>query len=155
MQSFSSMRMLVGVLLACLGAVASASATVPDDPLDLASLKGKVVYIDFWASWCGPCRQSFPWMSGLHRSLASDGLVIIAVNLDQERADAQRFLMDYSPAFRVAYDPGGTLATRFNVKGMPTSVLMGRDGKTVFVHQGFRGKERDALEQTIRTALKN
>jgi cytochrome c biogenesis protein CcmG, thiol:disulfide interchange protein DsbE len=134
--------------------VLPAAAVTPDDPLGLADLRGKVVYVDFWASWCGPCRQSFPWMSSLQRSLAADGLVVIAVNVDQEHADAERFLAEYTPGFRVAFDPKGSLAEHYHVRGMPTSVLIGRDGKTLLVHEGFRLKERDSLEQSIRAALR-
>jgi thiol-disulfide isomerase/thioredoxin len=124
------------------------------DVVDLAELKGKVVYLDFWASWCVPCRQSFPWMGSLQRSLEKDGLVVVAVNLDQMRADADQFLTEFKPPFRVAFDPQGGLAERFHVRGMPTSVLIGRDGQTKLVHQGFRAKDREALEQQIRSALR-
>ena len=124
------------------------------DAVDLTALKGKVVYLDFWASWCVPCRQSFPWMSGLQRNLEKDGLVVVAVNLDQVRADADGFLAEFKPPFRVAFDPQGGLAERFHVQGMPTSVLIGRDGQTRLVHQGFRSRDREALEQQIRAALR-
>jgi cytochrome c biogenesis protein CcmG/thiol:disulfide interchange protein DsbE len=131
-----------------------ASASTPAlDPLDLAALHGKVVYIDFWASWCVPCRQSFPWMDGLGRELEREGLVIVAVNVDHERADAERFLRQFAPQFRIAYDPEGALAERYQVRGMPTSVLLDRAGRTVFVHQGFRDRERESLEKQIRAAL--
>jgi len=136
------------VALAC-GALARA-----DDVIDFAALKGKVVYLDFWASWCVPCRQSFPWMTELQRKLEKDGLVVVAINVDQERADAERFLTEFHPAFRVAFDPRGTLAERYRVRGMPTSVLIGRDGATLTLHQGFRLKDRDDLERQIRSVLK-
>jgi len=122
--------------------------------VDLAALKGKVVYLDFWASWCVPCRQSFPWMSELQRSLEKEGLVIVAVNVDQERADAEHFLSEFRPPFRVAFDPKGSLAEHYHVNGMPTSVLIDRDGRTVKVHQGFRSRDRESLEQQIRSVLK-
>jgi thiol-disulfide isomerase/thioredoxin len=148
--------MAAALLLSCisLAPFSSASASATEDALDLASLKGKVVYVDFWASWCGPCRQSFPWMDSLQHSLGAAGLVIIAVNVDQNHDEAQKFLANYSPSFRVAYDPNGNLAEHYGVRGMPTSVLIGRDGKTVLVHQGFRLTERDSLEQSVRAALR-
>jgi cytochrome c biogenesis protein CcmG/thiol:disulfide interchange protein DsbE len=121
--------------------------------LDLAPYRGKVVYLDFWASWCVPCRQSFPWMNGLNRELHEHGLQIVAVNVDREHADAARFLETTAPTFPIVFDPVGTLAEHWRVKGMPTSFLIGRDGKIVAVHPGFRPKDRELLERTIRTAL--
>jgi thiol-disulfide isomerase/thioredoxin len=143
----------VGVWLAIILGCAVATQSRAAEIVDLAALKGRVVYLDFWASWCGPCRQSFPWMNDLQRALDKQGLVIVGVNLDQERSDADRFLDSLRPTFRIAFDPAGTLAERYHVHGMPTSVLIARDGKTLLVHQGFRIKEREALEAEIREAL--
>jgi cytochrome c biogenesis protein CcmG/thiol:disulfide interchange protein DsbE len=144
-----------GALLFMLIAAGSQAviAASGDDPLDLAALKGKVVYVDFWASWCEPCRQSFPWMSDMQREFAKEGLVVIAVNVDHERADAEQFLRKYVPEFKISYDPDGVVAERFHVKGMPTSFLIDRAGKIQSQHAGFRPKDRVPLEQQIRSLL--
>jgi cytochrome c biogenesis protein CcmG, thiol:disulfide interchange protein DsbE len=147
-------RGLCALLLAMVAAGASpVLAASAADPLDLAALRGKVVYVDFWASWCEPCRQSFPWMNDMQREFAKDGLVVIAVNLDHERADAEQFLRKYTPDFRISYDPDGAVAERFHVKGMPTSFLVDRAGKIQLQHAGFRSKDRAVLEQQIRGLL--
>ena len=115
-------------------------------PLDLAAYKGKVVYLDFWASWCKPCRQSFPWMNELTDLYGSDGFVVIAVNVDHEPDLAADFLRQNAADFKVVYDPGGDLAEKYNVQAMPTSVLIGRDGRVRYVHSGFYPhKEGDYL----------
>ena len=123
------------------------------DDLPSPDLKGKIVYLDFWASWCGPCRQSFPWMNELQRELGARGLVVVAVNVDHERADANRFLASYPAEFRVLFDPEGKLAERYKVGGMPTSFLIGRDGKIVSTHAGFKQKDADALAATVRRVV--
>jgi peroxiredoxin len=92
-------------------------------------------------------------MNELQRRLGKDGLEIIAVNMDQVRGDADTFLLQFAPLFHVAFDPKGALAGKYHVRGMPTSVLIDRDGKTVFIHEGFRAKERNDLEQQIVSAL--
>jgi thiol-disulfide isomerase/thioredoxin len=143
---------LAVLLAASLVATVSARAA-GEGPVDLEALRGKVVYLDFWASWCGPCRESFPWMNALERRMGRDDFVVLAVNVDQERADADRFLAATPAGFRIAYDPEGVLPERFHVRGMPTSVLIDRDGKVLFTHEGFRLKDRAALEKRIRAAL--
>jgi thiol-disulfide isomerase/thioredoxin len=130
-----------------------ALAAPPGDPLGLEALKGKVVYVDFWASWCEPCRQSFPWMNEMQREFAKDGLVIIAVNVDHERTDAEQFLRRFAPEFAIRYDPDGVAAERFHVKGMPASFLVDRAGNIATQHAGFRPKDRIPLEQQIRSLL--
>ena len=119
----------------------------------LAAEDGKVTYIDFWASWCGPCRQSFPWMNEMQQKYGAQGLRIVGVNLDAEAADAQKFLASLPAGFTIAYDPEGESAQRFGVQGMPTSVLAGRDGKVIFQHAGFNRADADELEKAIRAAL--
>jgi thiol-disulfide isomerase/thioredoxin len=101
------------------------------------SLRGRVVLLDFWASWCGPCRQSFPWMAELRERLAPRGLEIVAVDLDKNREQADAFLDRYPAAFTVAFDPKGATAQAYGVRAMPTSLLIGRDGKVVQIHAGF------------------
>lgn len=127
--------------------------TAPRWPL-LESLQGKVVLVDFWASWCAPCLQSFPWMNELHARHADDGLVIVAVNVDQDRALADAFLKKLPPQFRIEYDGHGTLAQAFAVAAMPTSFLIGRDGTVRARHAGFRDKQRAGREQEIEQLLK-
>jgi len=119
----------------------------------LSALKGKLVYVDFWASWCGPCRQSFPWMNEMQAKYGAKGLQVVAINLDAKRADADAFLAQVPARFGLAFDAAGSSAKRFGVKGMPTSVLIGRNGEVLMVHQGFREDERQALEARLAAAL--
>ncbi|MES2889826.1 MAG: TlpA disulfide reductase family protein [Pseudomonadota bacterium] len=122
-------------------------------PAKLSGLKGKVVYVDFWASWCGPCKQSFPWMNEMHKKHSAQGLQIVAVNVDARREDANAFLKDAPAQFAVAFDPKGEAAKRFAIKGMPTAVLIGKDGNVLSVHQGFRDQDRATLEAQLVAAL--
>ncbi len=125
----------------------------PKGTVTLASSAGSVVYVDFWASWCGPCKQSFSWMNAMQEKYASKGLQIIGVNVDAKSDDARKFLAETPARFTVAFDSKGTTPTKYGVKGMPTSFLVGRDGKVIFVHQGFKEADREQLEKQIKTAL--
>jgi cytochrome c biogenesis protein CcmG, thiol:disulfide interchange protein DsbE len=120
----------------------------------LSDLKGKVVYLDFWASWCGPCKESFPWMNAMQKKFGEQGLQVLAVNLDAKRADADRFLGEVPAQFTVGFDATGQSAKAVGVKGMPTSVLIGADGKVLAIHQGFKAADRAELEAQMTLALK-
>jgi thiol-disulfide isomerase/thioredoxin len=122
-------------------------------PLQLAAFRGKLVYLDFWASWCAPCRRSFPWMNAMQEKYGPAGLAVLGVNVDQRRPDAERFLAQVPAKFTVAYDPQGTVPKLYAIKAMPSTVLIDREGRALLVHAGFRDAERDLLEATIRTAL--
>ena len=126
-----------------------------DKTIRLADYRGKLVYLDFWASWCGPCKQSFPWMNELQKKYAAQGLRIIAVNVDQKRDDAARFLNENPANFAVAFDPTGATPKSYQVKVMPSSMLIAPDGTVQLVHAGFRDDEKQAIEQKIRAALGN
>ena len=116
--------------------------------LDLSAYKGKVVYLDFWASWCNPCRQSFPWMNTVREMYAGKDFVIVAVNVDHDRELAQEFLQDNPADFKIVYDPDGDIAEQFSFRDMPTSYLIDRDGKVRYVHRGFYpSKENEYLAQ--------
>ena len=114
---------------------------------------GKVVVLDFWASWCVPCRRSFPWLNAMHEKYADDGLTIIGVNLDMERADADRFLEEYPASFAILYDENQKLARQFEVVAMPSSYVIGREGQIVARHLGFKVKQQDEYEAIIVEAL--
>jgi thiol-disulfide isomerase/thioredoxin len=110
--------------------------------LDLSAYKGKVVYLDFWASWCGPCKQSFPYMMSLQRKYGADGLAVIAVNLDKDRSKAQAFLKETGSTLPIVYDANGVLPTKYKIRDMPSAILIGKDGRVRFTHKGFfEGKE--------------
>lgn len=140
------------ILLAALACLAPA-ALAADDPLDLARFRGKVVIIDFWASWCAPCRQSLPWLNEMQAKYRDRGLVVIGVNVDRERAEADRFLEQMPANFQIVYDPDGSLAARYHVPGMPSSYVIGRDGQQAGVHIGFRNGMREQREAELEHLL--
>jgi len=121
--------------------------------INLEKLKGKVVYLDFWASWCVPCRKSFPWMNDMHARYDSKKFTIIAVNLDSSKDDALKFLEKIPAKFDIAYDPEGDVATKYNLKAMPSSYLIDKKGTLVFAHKGYREGDTNEIEDKIRKLL--
>jgi cytochrome c biogenesis protein CcmG, thiol:disulfide interchange protein DsbE len=123
--------------------------------ISLADYNGKLVYLDFWASWCGPCRQSFPWMNAIEQQYKSRGFNVLAINLDARKSDAEKFLAQLPAEFQIAFDPKGMTPKAYGVKGMPTSFLIGRDGKVLYQHIGFNHSTREELEKLIEQHLKD
>ncbi|MBI3526179.1 MAG: TlpA family protein disulfide reductase [Betaproteobacteria bacterium] len=121
----------------------------------LTDFGGKFVLLDFWASWCVPCRQSFPWLNQMQGRYADKNLKVVAVNLDEKREAAVAFLRRYPADFTVLFDGAGNTARGYAIKGMPSSVLIGRDGKIIFIHAGFREADKTNLELKIRRALES
>ena len=119
----------------------------------LSDFKGKTVYLDFWASWCGPCRQTFPWMNDMQARYSGKGLRVVGINVDQKTDDAKAFLKDNPAGFDVAFDQAGKTPRAYAIKGMPTSMLIGPDGKVLMVHNGFKNEHRNELERQIKLAL--
>lgn len=115
--------------------------------------RGEVVYIDFWASWCGPCRKSFPWMNKVQTQYQSQGFSIISINLDADKALAEQFLKEIPANFAVIYDPKGKIAKHFKIQGMPSSMLIGRDGKIKSRHTGFFMNKIPEYQQEIEQLL--
>jgi len=115
--------------------------------------KGEVVYLDFWASWCGPCRKSFPWLNKIEAEYKSQGFSVLSVNLDANKALATKFLEETPADFTVIYDPKGKIAKHFKIQGMPSSMLIGRDGKIKSRHTGFVTKKIPFYQQEISQLL--
>src|SRR6266478_5974667 len=154
----SSARLAVAVL-AAVGVIAvtpTARSLTSGDPapacsaplldggraVSLAEYRGQVVYLDFWASWCGPCRESFPFMNELQRDLAGRGLQILAISVDKTAEDARRFLSRYPAQFSVALDVAAACPAAFQLQGMPSSYIIDKGGTLRAVHAGFRNRDR-------------
>ena len=160
-------RLLAAVALAaCAAAASPATAVAPGQfapeisataaggqPLRLGSFQGQVVLLDFWASWCGPCKKSFPWMNEMQAKYGPAGLRIVAINLDERREDAEHFLAQVPAKFTIGFDTQGKTPGLFGVKGMPSSVLIGANGFIDSLHAGFRDEDATVLEQRIARAL--
>jgi len=143
---------------------AHAAALQPGDRLpDLAQfnlagalpdLAGKVVVVDFWASWCAPCKASFPAYDELHRKFAGQGLVIVGVGVDEKRSAHDAFLAKLKPAFATVHDSAQKLVAAVQVPGMPAAFIIDRCGVVRFVHQGYHGdKTRQELRGQIAALL--
>ena len=118
----------------------------------LADAKGKVVLVDFWASWCPPCKASFPALDVIQRDYRARGVEVIAVNVDEQRKDADAFLAAHPNRLLVVFDPNGESPKAFKVKGMPSSFVIDRRGEIRYTHEGYSGgidaayrRELDAL----------
>ena len=114
---------------------------------------GQVTYIDFWASWCGPCRASFPVLERLHSQYGSQGFSVLAVNVDARKQDATGFLKANPVSYPLLYDQRQTLPESYGVKGMPSAYLVDSKGTIRLVHEGFRKGDGEKLEKAIKILL--
>lgn len=119
---------------------------------ELPALEGKVVLVDFWASWCAPCKASFPAFARLHTEFGGRGLVIVAISVDEKPAAFTAFVKKQQPPFATLLDGSHKLVETLRVPAMPTSYLIGRDGRLRFVHAGFHGA---ATEQELHSQIEN
>ena len=142
------MRLILAVLLL----MSAASAGAAELPSALSAYKGKLVYLDFWASWCGPCAESFPWLNRMQEKYGAD-LVVVGANVDTDARAADTFLKKHPARFEIVRDPAGALAEHYRIEGMPSSVLLGPDGRVLHQHSGFRSHQTAEYEAAIRAAL--
>ena len=145
------MRLMTAVLM-LLSGMSAAAADSPTLPPALAAYSGKLVYVDFWASWCGPCAQSFPWLNQVQEKYGA-ALAVVGVNVDTDGKAADGFLAKHPARFDIVRDPDGRLAELYQIEGMPSSVLIGPDGRVLHQHSGFRTQQVAEYEAAIRAAL--
>ena len=148
MRSASNWTALIVVALATTMVASIPATPAPDLPLAadrgssirISDLKGQVALIDFWASWCIPCRTSFPALDALHKELSEKGFTVIAVNVDEDRQKADQFLASRPHTMTIAFDPQGKAAEAFKLKGMPSTIVIDRRGNIRFTHMGYTEK---------------
>ncbi len=149
-------RLLLGLFLLSLAGTALAKKA-PDFNLPssdghnikLSDFRGQVVYVDFWASWCKPCRKSFPFMNNLQKKYGKQGLKVIAINLDSDKGAAKRFLKKNPAKFTIAYDTENKTPELYGLMVMPTTYLVDRQGNLVDVHKGFKQSQTAKVEKTV------
>ena len=142
-------KIIIATLFALLTSPLSFSNTLNDFEALVASHKGKVIYVDFWASWCVPCRKSFPWMNEIQAKYANNNFTVLSVNLDAEADLAEKFLQEVPAQFPIFYDPKGKVARKFKLKGMPSSFIINKAGKIVSAHVGFTEEKKKKYQQEI------
>lgn len=151
-QTRVSTGLAASLLLAwLLPAVAADAGSAP--VLDLSAYRGKVVVVDFWASWCAPCRRSFPWLDAMQRRYADQGLVVLGVNEDKTLEDAEAFLESVPVGFRIVPDLDGEIARQYDLIAMPSTYVFDRDGKLAARHLGFKTAKQDEYEALLKGLL--
>lgn len=161
-------RSLLAVSIALLLGVAAPAAALKDGemapeivqndldgkPFKLSALRGKVVLVDFWASWCKPCRAELPALDELHRTYRARGFEVVGVSLDRDPASARSFLRDRPVGFRNVHDQGAKIADGYRPTAMPSSYLIDRSGRVRYVHAGFRAGDEAVFKREIESLLK-
>lgn len=125
-----------------------------DSPTSLKQFAGKVIYLDFWASWCAPCKTSFPLLNKLHQKLKEQGFEVVAVNLDEDKALGEKFLQEVPVDFTVLRDASGEWADKFVVDSMPTSFIIDKNGVVQKIHHGFVSDDIKEIEAKVMELLK-
>lgn len=124
-----------------------------NQPIVMNEFAGKVLYLDFWASWCPPCAKSFPFLNKLHQQYHHEGLHVVGINLDESVADAENFLTQYPAEFTIASDLTKQCAEDLGVAAMPSSYIIDRKGVIRHIHLGFRAGETQALQEKVQQLL--
>lgn len=157
------LKLLLALLAAiALGHAAQAADAAPDFTLKangggnlrLSEHRGEVILLNFWASWCGPCRQEMPLLETLHQRYGELGFSVLGVNVDKDPAKAAQLLRDIPVSFPVLLDDQGSVAARYDVSAMPTTVLIDRDGNMRYLHRGFKPGYEDSYEQQIKALIR-
>jgi peroxiredoxin len=155
-------RGLAGLLMLLAMTVSAGVAQAPDFTLKsdsganlkLSELRGEVVLINFWASWCGPCRQEMPILSELHDKFKDMGFTVLGVNVEENSAEARRLLKDMPVSFPVLFDNNSTVSKQYDVVAMPSTVLVDRDGNMRYLHKGYKPGEEDIYLEKVRSLIR-
>ncbi len=129
--------------------------TLDGKPVSLASLKGKVVMVNFWATWCVPCRQEMPHLEALYQRYNGLGFELLAVNVEKNNADGARKWLEETPVtFTVLTDPNNEVTKLYKVQTMPSTVIVARDGTMRFIHHGYKPGYENDYQTQVRALLR-
>jgi peroxiredoxin len=151
-----------GALLLGSATVNAGDAVAPDftlpskagTPMQLSKYKGSVVMLNFWASWCGPCRTEMPLMDQIYKKYAAAGFVLLGVNVDTDSTDAQKFLSQVPVSFPIAYDRENKVSKIYDVAAMPSTVFIDRKGRVRQLHRGYKPGDENEYLSEIRSLIK-
>jgi peroxiredoxin len=157
-------HLLVVLAASAIAAVSGASATVSPAPdftlksatgenIKLSELRGQVVMINFWASWCGPCRQEMPLLDALHERYSPMGFTLLGVNVEKDSTKARQLLEDVPVDFPILFDQKNQVSKAYDVIAMPSTVLVDRDGNIRYVHRGYKPGDENAYQDMIREVI--
>ena len=156
-----SLWTLAMLLFASLAVAADVSGPAPDFTLKsrggenvrLSEQRGQVVMINFWASWCGPCRQEMPHLEALSKEFADYGFTLLGINVDEKREQADKLLAQIPVTFPILFDPASEVSRLYKVDAMPTTILIDRDGNLRHLHRayrpGFENLYRDQIKALV------
>lgn len=154
---------VLGVALVASGRVAAldAGAKMPEiglkdlsgKPVNAASLAGKVVVIDFWATWCAPCREELPVLQKLYKKYAAQGLVVVGVSVDKDDSNIKQFLVKMPLSFPIVHDAAHAVTGKYAPPRMPSSFIVDRKGIVRYVHGGYRSDDAAEFEKQIQALL--
>ena len=122
--------------------------------LKLSELAGNVVMLNFWASWCGPCRKEMPLLNGLHNKYEKLGFVVLGVNVEQEQKLAKSFLSDTPVDFPILFDAANQVSKAYDVIAMPTTVMIDRNGKVRYIHKGYKSGDEKKYKKMVKKLVR-
>lgn len=122
--------------------------------IKLSEFRGQVVLINFWASWCGPCRQEMPHLDAIHKKYKSLGFTVFGVNVEQDREMADKILRDIPVTFPILFDDENTVSKLYDVDAMPVTILVDRNGEVRFMHKGYRPGYEEEYEKQVRALVR-
>lgn len=131
----------------------SATIATGNSKLDMSTYQGKVVLVDFWATWCPPCKKSMPFLNSLRNQLAKDGFEVVAINVDENSDEAKEYVANNPVDYKMAFDPSGDCPNQYQVKAMPSSYLIDKTGKIRHVHLGFRDEDQPLIREQVSSLL--
>jgi len=162
MRSYPVLSMFYAIFLSAFATLAVANDVAPDFALKstqgnnirLSEHRGEVILLNFWASWCGPCRQEMPQLDALQQRYGKLGFNVVGVNVDKDSALANKLLKDIPVTFPVLLDDSGNVSASYNVSAMPTTVLIDRDGNMRYLHKGYKPGYENDYEQQIKELIR-